>query len=208
MVMSWFRSALLLQGSNSAQWYTSPEWWLVIVAFLTLVFLGRQAWETRRSAEGTKASLESLINSERAWVMVDFEWIPNLGIANGSNSEIGHNYSVEHFLICTNCGKTPGWITEIRFKIGVLPLPPIPQLDDVDPQHTVPEPLAPDGKPFRKDYFTTTPGSRPNKFVLYGVVKYRDVFGPERRTYFAFEIIDAKTPPERLAGYPEYNKNT
>ena len=37
-------------------WYTpfeDPNWWLVIVASLTGLFIGWQAWETRKSAEST-----------------------------------------------------------------------------------------------------------------------------------------------------------
>ena len=66
---------------NSPSWYTAfkrPEWALVLVGIATLLVIGWQAWETRRSvgagtvsALSAKISADALINSERAWVMVD-----------------------------------------------------------------------------------------------------------------------------------------
>jgi len=42
--------------------------------------------------------------------------------------------------------------------------------------------------------------------VVYGVVKYRDIFDKRRETTFAYRILNGEL--RRLEGYPEYNKNT
>ena len=46
--------------------------------------------------------------------------------------------------------------------------------------------------------------------LVYGVVKYRDIFGKERETWFCYRMMGYRTNREfvRLPGHPEYNKNT
>jgi hypothetical protein len=60
--------------NQSPHWYTPlkrPEWWLVILAIPTLIFVGWQARETARSAKAAQGNAEALINSERAWVIAE-----------------------------------------------------------------------------------------------------------------------------------------
>jgi hypothetical protein len=43
--------------------------------------------------------------------------------------------------------------------------------------------------------------------VIYGVVRYHDVFGKGRETFFGYRLT-IRNRFERLSGYPEYNNNT
>jgi hypothetical protein len=45
--------------------------------------------------------------------------------------------------------------------------------------------------------------------IIYGVVEYRDAFG-EHDTWCGYTVLGPPDKPrlERLAGYPEYNKNS
>jgi hypothetical protein len=64
--------------AETPHWYALPEWWLFILAVPTLGFLGWQAKETRRTADGSRdaavaaqKSVDAFINSERAWLFTD-----------------------------------------------------------------------------------------------------------------------------------------
>jgi hypothetical protein len=49
--------------SNPPKWYTSlerPEWWLVIVGFLTLIFIAWQAYETKLAVQGAADSVGAI----------------------------------------------------------------------------------------------------------------------------------------------------
>jgi hypothetical protein len=115
-------------------WYKSPEWVLAIVGAITCVFLGWQAWETRRAAEATQASAETiqrqvnlmerqtkatetaanaaeksseiLINSERAWI--DGELVRETFPA------------VRYRLKIVNHGKTPARMLSFEINCGCL----------------------------------------------------------------------------------------
>jgi hypothetical protein len=66
-------------------WYAKPEWWLVILGFPTLIFIGWQAWETRRAATAARDAVvetgknasaallnaDAIIRSERPWIFVE-----------------------------------------------------------------------------------------------------------------------------------------
>ena len=55
-------------------WYAKPEWWLVILGFLTLAFLAWQTWETKLAAQAAQSSIGAFKNSERSWIMADIHW--------------------------------------------------------------------------------------------------------------------------------------
>jgi hypothetical protein len=49
--------------SNTPKWYASlerPEWWLVIVGFLTLIFVAWQAYETKLAVQGAADSVGAM----------------------------------------------------------------------------------------------------------------------------------------------------
>lgn len=120
--------------SKTPHWYASPEWILVIVGSFTFIVIGWQAWETRRSADAASASAnaallnaQAIINSERAWVVV--ELVPvcakfgnwwhrpaGNGWAAMSDEEILNGDHLKHKLKFTNMGRTPAHI--LGFQIG------------------------------------------------------------------------------------------
>src|SRR5260370_20449012 len=51
---------------SSPPWYTSPEWWIVIIAGLTGIFIGVQAREMRKTTEAIQKSTERQL---RAYVI-------------------------------------------------------------------------------------------------------------------------------------------
>jgi hypothetical protein len=61
-------------------WYTNPEWWLCILGFLTLLFLGWQSWLTRQSAnaavkaaDAALLNAQAVINAERGKLLFEVE---------------------------------------------------------------------------------------------------------------------------------------
>lgn len=48
-----------------------PEWWLVGVGIVTFIVIAWQAIETRVAAQAAAGSTQALVNSERAWLVVE-----------------------------------------------------------------------------------------------------------------------------------------
>jgi hypothetical protein len=97
-----------------------PEWWLVILGFPTLAFVGWQAWETRNAAKATQKSAENAsqqidlyVNAERARMTMEV-------------GELGRSFTIES----ENTGKAIAKVTRACGFSVVLPfcepLPPIP----------------------------------------------------------------------------------
>ncbi len=156
------------------------------------------------NAEAAKASAEALINSERAWVMADIRWtadmpprsVPrptNLRIIDGSG-----DVTIDVCLICKNEGRTPAWITQkvILFRVvDSLPKPPpvggIYEFREGDYFFFGPEPIGIE----TESTITTTltcKGQRElgKALLVYGIVKYRDIFSPDRETRFGYMITN------------------
>jgi hypothetical protein len=77
--------------NQTPHWYASPEWWLVIVAIPTLIFIWYQTRETAHAAKATQiaaeASQKSVMLQEtalRQWVDIEkwraVPWIPEGGV--------------------------------------------------------------------------------------------------------------------------------
>lgn len=87
-----------------SHWWSTSEWWLVIIAGLTGCVIGWQSWETRKSANASKdaasaalLNAQTLINAERPWIVINVE------------SPAPNQF---HFK-ATNVGRTPARITAI-----------------------------------------------------------------------------------------------
>jgi hypothetical protein len=59
--------------SESVPWCKSSDKLLVIVGIITFLVIGWQSYETRKAATASQRSVKTLINSERAWVLVDVD---------------------------------------------------------------------------------------------------------------------------------------
>jgi hypothetical protein len=192
----------------------------VWVAFGTLSGLKEQTSATKTAADAAKKSADTLINSERSWVMVEIEWIRSSGRILHVSSGSGMDGQTEVFvnLVCVNRGKSPAWIVDrvIKTEIsGGFYGPNLSTVNDAEIDHQLVS-LGIAGTPEarvdlpRKVY---APGSPGNKYVLiYGVVRYRDAFTPKgelRETWFGYYTLEnsVKDPLARIA-QSEYNNYT
>lgn len=157
-----------------------------------------------RSASAAKASADALISSERAWVMVDVELYSIRG--DGLKYE---TTKVDMRLTYTNVGKTPAWITEksIRFAL-VDTTPDPPDFDSITPFQSRPQWLQTSYSEERdlehEGYQLQHAG---NLRIIYGRIKYRDIFGKERMTTFGYDI-DLNDEAKRIGEPAAYNENT
>jgi|ERR1019366_7511090 len=177
--------------------------WAGCIALKTLKTLKIQARAGLKAAIAAKMTAQAVINSERAWITVDISWCPGYPgphfVDNMTNITIRWS--------CLNAGHTPALILEKRFKLQFLPLPTIPQLDDgIDSIDHETQSLAADREVHGE---VGTQSAAPLPLVIYGVVKYTDVFESDkiRESYFAYTVTPMGNL-ERLPGYPEYNKYT
>jgi hypothetical protein len=176
---------------------------IVVIGISQIIFL----WKT---VVATSDNAKALINSERAWVMAEIQWNPQRkGIVEGTSITLDKTVdetTVELCLICKNEGKTPAWIVEKRILFRITDsLSSTPRFD-VQPGDFFdlrPEPLGV-GQPSKICTALECADRRGNgkAMIVYGFVKYRDVFKPERETRFGYRITIQGTL-ERIAAIGE-----
>jgi hypothetical protein len=231
----YYRLAMNMQPTSFWQLFlNNPEWALVIVGILTMFVIGWQAVETRRAAQASKQSIgimerqtkaaedaanaakssaDSIIASERAWVMVDLEKVPGTGAVLEGTSTDGSRYIAACVrCICSNQGKTPARISEKRIRVLVTtpnePLAVDPNLE-MEIFDSTPHYLQ-SGQRSTEDWANTFKGelSGGNMIVIYGCIKYRHMFSDhEVQTTFGYRVTE-DWKFERLTGYTKYNENT
>jgi len=180
---------------------------LVGVGAFQAWFLLRTVQAARDNAIAARTNAEALINSERAWVLVDIDW--RMGRVMNVNANGVEKTAVDILLACRNQGKTPCWITEKRIELGIVEsLPPIPDLERIQLYQAELEPLAVGRESIKPvDIICDGRAGEGQLIVIYGVVGYRDIFSSARCTTFGYYVTpDNKL--ERLTGYPKYNENT
>jgi hypothetical protein len=215
--------------SSPPHWYTSSEWWLVIVAALTAGFIGWQSRETARAAKATQLAAESAeksanawMNGERAWIFSEVHDMKRTYIAS---SPIPVLTSFQfHF---TNHGKTPGRILrscvnlETITSIEALPLEPMYRaIQDAGPFQT----------PITTGQFHTVFAELSDHFgndkrllvsegelmlCWYGFTEYIDIFDRPHETRFCYKYTvivpqGGGLPSSGLVkwGHPKYNRAT
>jgi len=205
-------------NDDSPKWYAAlkrPEWWLVLVAFLTLAVIAWQAWETRRaveigrdSASATNKNLELFISKERARLKIGMR---PLDLAADKT-----NHTVDFTV--TSYGATPAFIVEAKCGAGEWPLHAIddPYLMDMAMTNiyaypSFPTSISPNAKPIESYSFLFLDDARDLMLpevkadrlfvVVRGFIKYRDVFDRERETRFRYvwkySWLSAKDSPDR-----------
>jgi hypothetical protein len=100
------------------KWYASPEWWLVILGFPTLLFIGWQAWEMRSGGETTNRQMQHLINAERAWIQVP-EIIMGQRLSHLTPATNQFHIWLHPYIV--NNGRTQARITKIVARAHILP---------------------------------------------------------------------------------------
>ena len=167
----------------------------------------------RNQARATETAADAAIAAERAWVMVDVEKAPGAGFITEHTNPAGTYGTSAHIrCICSNQGKTPARLIEIRARLlaGVMPLSIEPDLKieifDAGPRYLQPN------VPFIKDggIQGKSGGGIGSMILIYGVVKYRHLFSDkEVHTTFGYRLTPSGELT-RLEGkeYRKYNENT
>jgi hypothetical protein len=189
------------------------NFYLVLVGLLQAAILGGTIFAIFRQTTSAKTA-------ERAWIMVEVICTPNtdIGLTTsivGDSEELGTMISSAE-VRCTNAGRSPAWITSKMAKLIVISeesLPKFPpMLGEDDIIQYGPEPIGP-------EEVTTFEWRHPKGngrhsiqtlTLVYGVVKYRDIFGKGRETWFCYRMMGYRTNRQfvRLPGHPKYNRNT
>jgi hypothetical protein len=143
---------------------------------------------------------------ERAWLMVDVDWLPVVQkevcgeIVCGEPQEITANFRLTY----RNCGQTPAWVIEKRVCYTTAsPLPKRPDFRSPQMIERVLEPMS--MRSVKTSDHSLTCDLAGEDSVVYGSVKYRDVFGSNRITTFGY--INRYGKWVRIADPEKYNKH-
>ena len=190
-------------------WGDVPTWGLFVVGIVGAGIAISTLWDIR---EQTNA----LINSERAWIMVDVDHVPGMGgIMDGHGTEMGvgpvatESTGFRARITCRNDGKTPAWITKKRAGLDIVEsIPESPDWTRANIIQVAPEPLSVGqiGKPTDETLICKRGRALGKMTILYGIVEYRDPFAGNRRTSFGYQVRDDGSL-ERLPN-AKYNENT
>ncbi len=151
---------------------------------------------TRKSADaaGESAAMAAsnvlaLMNAERAWIMAEIQWRANMHVVKHSDS-----LSLDIFLLYQNDGKTPAWITEVRILFRIIDAQPVKPLYGTSPgdfaiSGPIPVTIGEKGK--IKAWLQCEGIQEGKTLIVYGFIKYRDVFSPDRETRFGYKVIQS-----------------
>ncbi len=136
-----------------------------------------------------------------------------LHVLQGSGTS-GDSTAIYAVLVCTNAGKSPAWINETRAKFEIVEtLPPTPNFESAEyvEASTIPLGMVEGGAAPHTQRLPWTPTAVGHEelgkmSVIYGFVRYRDIFKRLHVTTFGYRIIHGQL--KRLENYPEYNQNT
>jgi len=182
----------------------------IIAAIVTLRKLERQTAATEKQAN-------HMIASERAWIMAELSLSSNgLPLTQWNDHAAGGVPKTNIYvnLRCINDGDSPAWITEksARLFIGSGDeLPVTPKLAKEDILEEGFDPLGPGKDAVYEGNITGTGRhSTQTATIIYGVVKYRDIFGENRETGFCYQFsgYQGNRKLVRIFCGPEYSKQT
>jgi hypothetical protein len=184
------------------------QWALVFIAALTGWAVFDQARAATKAAKSAETSASALVNSERAWVIVEVKFPLGAGPLSFSGGINDGSTITDFEIIVKNAGRTPAWVYEQRVQMTVSKLPPLPAFDetaktDIGVYPVVQDQPATTWKPFVEAKGLPDLDGQP---YIFGVVRYRDSFSDSRETYFGYVVSDHKRL-ERLPN-PAYNMYT
>jgi hypothetical protein len=192
-LLAWFTGALVAVGLIQA-----------LILFFTIRAINRQTATAQ--------------NSDRAWIMAEIEWDREKWadgkehILEGSGTG-GESTGIYVVLVCRNEGKSPCWIYEKRAKFEIVrSLNPEPNFDSAQFIWEGREPIG-TGNAFphttKLSWLAIAQGhaKSDDMVVLYGIVRYRDIFNEPRTTTVGYRITEDRRL-ERLTEYAGYNENT
>jgi hypothetical protein len=179
-----------------------------VIYYFQLRAMRESVLQASVAAGAAEKSADALKLAERAWIMADIKFEEGMRITEGTTSTKGgalrQHTMVNARLICTNNGKTPAWITRVHIKLRIdskVPSEPQWLQGDADYVNSIPEPIAVnDNHEFNPQYLTCEGFTTDTEFlIVYGTVKYRDVFSPERETRFGYTYVRGRGTLERIA---------
>ncbi len=206
--------------------YESIAIWLEGIALVAIFILDwkqrkdqrkdreEQHRETLAQLNVSQAQADALINSEHAWIMADVEWDTSkwadrkAHVVEGSGTG-GDTTGIYIVLTCRNEGRSPAWIEEKRARFQIVDaLPDTADLTSYEIIQVGPEAVGV-GKANHVAWQPAAIGhaSFGRMMVIYGVVKYWDIFERPRETTFGYRITPSRELV-RLEGKREYNKQT
>jgi hypothetical protein len=221
-------TVLILTAAQGQKELEIPPWWDVAWSTWALVFIGglaawialrtlrdikKQTINTTKAADAALLNAQAIISSERAWIMVELEWVPACPrITHGASAQVGVGIraytSAGIRFKYTNEGKTIAWIEEKLACFQILKeLPKKPNLSVLEIIEAEPEWVG-SKREGHLDRTLEAEGQEGMEdiSVVWGVIRYRDAFG-NHETTFGFHVLpDCRF--ERLTGLPEYNKTT
>jgi hypothetical protein len=202
-------------------WYTSPEWWLCILAVPSLFLLWGQTYANEQAAKAAKASADAALLNAQAVIKSERPWMLFTEIAgmNLEPIEAQQNRPTMVGLNFRNSGKTVARITAWKFGLfitGVDAVPPpsvfdtsgIPFKPTVIPME-VPLPYLAQlegGRIIKQEELRDIAERRTRDLWLCGIVRYQDVFDPQNehvtkicRRYYAWDdqpifVLDGPAP--------------
>ncbi len=74
-------------------WWIKPDWWLVIIAGLTGMFIGWQGWETRKAADASRDGIRLQEAAFRQWVAVE-GWSSNVIRKKDGRTMLGISFTL------------------------------------------------------------------------------------------------------------------
>lgn len=193
----------------------------VFVALFTLHDISTQTRSIHHQAVQVKRQTSILINSERAWIMAQVEgdrakWNDGkVHIVLGSGTD-GDSTGAWIVLSCHNEGKSPAWIYEKRVKFEVVHrVNPEPDFDSLPVVFRGREPIGigqsaiPNITKLHRLEIAEGHSKSGDAMIIYGIVKYRDIFDERRHVTFGYRILRAANDYtlERLSEHA-YNDNT
>lgn len=134
---------------------------------------------------------DHIASAERAWVLVEIQEVPLYSLEESTD---GDTTSIPIRIVCRNDGNTPAWVTDILFGMVIYDRDAIPRAPEINNAQRVGGDLTPVGPKSAMppiDYTVECAGRNPIYFrhtVLFGVVRYRDVFGEARETHIGYEV--------------------
>jgi hypothetical protein len=142
--------------------------------------------------------------------MVSLTWSDRAGNilhGEGASGQCTH-FSID--VVCSNQGKTPGWILRKYAKAQIgRELPPRPVFEPRDLIQIEVETIAA-GEIHHKRDEVICPGFMRNGLLtaIYGRIVYRDIFSQEERSTTFGYYVSQNGGLDRIHGLPEYNQNT
>lgn len=200
---------------------TWPEGITAWAVIFTLIAITRQTYHTRRAADAANQNIEAVMNTERGFLLVDWDDLSCLD----EPSKPVENWRPCFLWNARNTGKSPAFLIEYVSKFIALKsmddLPAIPVYPA--PNSVRDEPITTDKKSFPVSvdleidlpFFEIEPAYRRGDIILYayGYVKYHDIYKREHCTRFGLRYFAYPTPRHeydrfRVDGPDKYNEYT